>query len=37
MRLRILNEGYGFGTKLLFGLIQLFGRQPVPDAARLTF
>ena len=37
MRLAILNEGYGFGTKLLFSLIQLFGRQPVPDAARLTF
>jgi uncharacterized peroxidase-related enzyme len=37
MRLGILNEGYGFGTKLLFGLIGLFSRQPVPDAARLTF
>jgi uncharacterized peroxidase-related enzyme len=37
MRLRILNEGYGFGTKLLFSLIHLVGRQPVPDAARLTF
>jgi uncharacterized peroxidase-related enzyme len=37
MRLGILNEGYGFGTKLLFTLIRLFSRQPVPDAARLTF
>jgi uncharacterized peroxidase-related enzyme len=37
MRLRILNEGYGFSTKLLFSIIQLFSRQPVPDAARLTF
>jgi uncharacterized peroxidase-related enzyme len=37
MRLAILNEGYGLGTRLLFGLIQLFSRQPVPDAARLTF
>ncbi|HLY66072.1 MAG TPA: carboxymuconolactone decarboxylase family protein [Chloroflexota bacterium] len=36
MRLGILNEG-GFGTKLLFILIRLFSRQPVPDAARLTF
>ncbi|HVA23402.1 MAG TPA: carboxymuconolactone decarboxylase family protein [Chloroflexota bacterium] len=37
MRLDILNEGYGFGTKLLFRLIRLFSRQPVPDAARFTF
>jgi uncharacterized peroxidase-related enzyme len=37
MRLRILNEGYGLRTKLLFRVIQLFSRQPVPDAARLTF
>jgi uncharacterized peroxidase-related enzyme len=37
MRLDILNEGYGFGTKLLFSVIRLFSRQPVPDAARLTF
>jgi uncharacterized peroxidase-related enzyme len=37
MRLAILNEGYSFSTKLLFSLIQLFSRQPVPDAARLTF
>ena len=37
MRLAILNEGYGFGTKLLFSFIRLFSRQPVPDAARLIF
>ncbi|HEX6511621.1 MAG TPA: carboxymuconolactone decarboxylase family protein [Chloroflexota bacterium] len=37
MRLGILNEGYAFGTKLLFSLIRLFSRQPVPDAARFTF
>jgi uncharacterized peroxidase-related enzyme len=37
MRLGILNDGYGVGTKLLFSLIRLFSRQPVPDAARLTF
>ena len=37
MRLGILNDRYGFGTKLLFSLIRLFSRQPVPDAARLTF
>ena len=37
MRLGVLNDGYGFGTKLLFSLIRLFSRQPVPDAARLTF
>jgi len=37
MRLGILNHGYSLGTKLLFGMIRLFSRQPVPDAARLTF
>ena len=37
MRLGILNEGYSFGTKLLFGLIQLFSRQRLADAARLMF
>lgn len=37
MRLRRLDDGYGFRTKLLFGLIGLFSRQPIPDAARLTF
>jgi uncharacterized peroxidase-related enzyme len=37
MRLRILNEGYGFRTRLLFSIIKLFSRQRLPDAARLTF
>ena len=37
MRLEVLNRGYGAGTKLLFALIQLFSRQPVPDAAKLVF
>jgi uncharacterized peroxidase-related enzyme len=37
MRLAILNEGYSFSTRLLFSLIQLFSRQRVPDAAKLTF
>jgi uncharacterized peroxidase-related enzyme len=37
MRLEILNHGYGAGTKLLFAVIQLFSRHPVPDAAKLVF
>jgi AhpD family alkylhydroperoxidase len=37
MRLEILNRGYKPGTKLLFALIQLASRQPVPDAAKLVF
>lgn len=37
MRLDILNHGYGRRTKLLFALIRLFSRHPVPDAARLVF
>lgn len=37
MRLRILNDGYPFRTRLLFGIIQLFSRQPLPDAAKITF
>lgn len=37
MRLDILNHGYGPRTKLLFALIQLFSRHPVPDAAKLVF
>jgi uncharacterized peroxidase-related enzyme len=37
MRLEVLNSGYGPGTKLLFALIQLFSRHPVPDAAKLVF
>jgi uncharacterized peroxidase-related enzyme len=37
MRLDVLNRGYRPGTKLLFALIRLFSRQPVPDAAKLVF
>ncbi|MGH3466059.1 MAG: carboxymuconolactone decarboxylase family protein [Kribbellaceae bacterium] len=37
MRLDILNRGYGPGTKLLFALIRVFSRHPVPDAAKLVF
>src|SRR5258707_2638802 len=37
MRLKILNSGYGFGTKVLFAFIHAVSRQPVPDAAKLVF
>ncbi len=37
MRLAVLNRGYSPGTKLLFALIQLFSRNPVPDAAKIVF
>jgi uncharacterized peroxidase-related enzyme len=37
MRLEVLNSGYRPGTKLLFAIIRLFSRQPVPDAAKLVF
>jgi uncharacterized peroxidase-related enzyme len=37
MRLEILNRGYGAGTKLLFTVIHLVSRHPVPDAAKLLF
>jgi uncharacterized peroxidase-related enzyme len=37
MRPGILNDGYGLRTRLLFSVIKLFSRQPLPDAARLTF
>jgi len=37
MRLDVLNRGYGPGTTLLFALIRLLSRHPVPDAARLVF
>ena len=37
MRLEVLNRGYGPGTRLLFALIRLLSRQPVPDAAKLVF
>src|SRR5215470_15458952 len=37
MRFDVLNRGYKPGTKLLFAVIQLLSRQPVPDAAKLVF
>src|SRR5882762_3844793 len=37
MRLDILNRGYGPATRLLFAVIRLFSRHPVPDAAKLVF
>ena len=37
MRLKILNNGYTLGTKVLFAFIQLVSRRPVPGAARLVF
>lgn len=35
MRLRILDNGQGLGTKLLFALIRVVGRRPVPDVIKL--
>ncbi|MEV4622335.1 carboxymuconolactone decarboxylase family protein [Asanoa sp. NPDC049573] len=37
MRPEILNSGYRPATRLLFAMIRLFTRQPVPDAAKLVF
>jgi len=37
MRLEILNSGYPLGTRVLFAVIRVFSRQPLPDAARLVF
>ena len=37
MRLDILNHGYRPGTKMLFALVRLLSRHPVPDAAKLVF
>ena len=37
MRLEILNNGYKFGTKLLFNIIKMFSGYPLPDAAKLVF
>jgi len=37
MRLDILNSGYKPGTKLLFAVIRLVSRHPVPDAAKLVY
>jgi uncharacterized peroxidase-related enzyme len=37
MRLEVLNSGYSVGTKILFKVIETFSREPLPDAAKLTF
>ena len=37
MRLNILNTGYSFGTKFLFGFIRAMSRHPLPDAAKIIF
>jgi uncharacterized peroxidase-related enzyme len=37
MRLEVLNSGYNLGTRLLFAIIRLVSRHPVPDAAKLVF
>jgi uncharacterized peroxidase-related enzyme len=37
MRLKILNSGYSFGTKILFTIIRAVSRYPLPDAAKLVF
>ena len=36
MRLRILENGHGFGTKALFALIRTVSRQPVLDVIKLV-
>jgi hypothetical protein len=35
MRLRILDSGHGLWSKLLFALIRVVGRRPVPDVIKL--
>jgi uncharacterized peroxidase-related enzyme len=37
VRLKVLDSGYGVGTKVLFALIHVASRHPVPDAAKLVF
>ncbi|WP_433574744.1 carboxymuconolactone decarboxylase family protein [Nocardia brasiliensis] len=37
MRLDVLDNGYGLGTKLLFTVIRTFSGQPLPDAAKLVY
>jgi AhpD family alkylhydroperoxidase len=36
MRLRILDNGHGFGTKALFAVIRTISRQPVLDVVKLV-
>lgn len=37
MRLDVLDQGYGLGTRALFTVIRVVSGRPLPDAARLTF
>jgi AhpD family alkylhydroperoxidase len=36
MRLQVLDNGHGFGTKALFAVIQFMSRQPVLDVIKLV-
>ncbi|HLZ47064.1 MAG TPA: alkylhydroperoxidase AhpD family core domain-containing protein, partial [Candidatus Limnocylindria bacterium] len=36
MRLSILDEGHGFGTKILFAMIRAFSGQRVLDVVKLA-
>jgi uncharacterized peroxidase-related enzyme len=36
MRLAILDSGHRFGTKVLFAIIRVMSRLPVPDAVKLN-
>lgn len=36
MRLRVLDDGHGFGTKALFAFIRMISRQPVLDVIKLV-
>ena len=36
VRLAVLDSGHGFATKILFGLIRTFSRQPVLDVIKLV-
>lgn len=36
MRLQVLDNGHGFGTKMLFTLIRTVSRQPVLDVVKLV-
>ena len=36
MRLAILDSGHGFWSKVLFAVIRVVSRQPVPDVIKLV-
>jgi uncharacterized peroxidase-related enzyme len=33
----VLNSGYRLSARVLFGMIRMFTRQPLPDAAKINF